>query len=205
MIHGPDMSQMSIPYSRIKGSPFWQDQWQFASLYTNDNLLGILPVKINLVTNEIHFLKNEVELVAGEQNKITAIIFHPGLDTSLSSAAFMKDLSRYSADYKDLNAILQVMNFGRYELLKHVNRKLSSADSLFGTQKRYFFTDETSYYLKSDEIVQKIKKLSEDNFFALIPGITSSHRKWIKDNNIDLKKEAEVVRFLDYYNAQLTK
>ena len=205
MIHGPDLSQMAVPYSRIKGSPFWKDEWQFASLYSDENLVGILPVRINLVTNDIHFLKNDMELVASDENKITAVIFHPGMDTSLSTAAFMKDLGPYSADHKDINVILQVMNFGKYELLKHVNRQISSADSLFGTQKRYFFTDEISYYLKSDETIQKIKKLSEDNFFALIPGMTTVHRKWIKEKNIDFKKEAEVVRFLDYYNSQLGK
>jgi hypothetical protein len=96
MIYGPDLSQTMVPYSRIKGSPFWKDEWQMASLYRDTNFLGILPVKINLATNDIHFLKNNEELVATDQNKITAIIFHPGQDTSLATAAFMKDLGKYS-------------------------------------------------------------------------------------------------------------
>jgi hypothetical protein len=202
MIHGPDMEKTSIPYSRIKGSPFWQDQWQMASLYSVDNFLGVLPVRLNLVTNDVHFLKNNEELVATDENKITAIIFHPGQDTSLVTAAFTKDVNRYSEESKDLNALMQVMNYGKYELLKQVNRKLSSTDSLFGTQKRYFFTDEISYYLKSDDIVQKLKKLSEDNFYELMPAMTTAaHRKWIKDNKINFKKEEEIVRVLDYYNS----
>jgi hypothetical protein len=165
MIYGPDLSQMMIPYSRIKGSPFWKDEWQLASLYSEDNLIGILPIKVNLVTNDIHFLQNNQELVATDQNKITAIIFHPGKDTSLTTAAFMKDLSKYSPDNKDLNVVMQVLNYGKYELLKYINRKVSSADSLFGTQKRYFFKDEVSYYLKADNIVQKVKKMSDENFY----------------------------------------
>jgi hypothetical protein len=203
MIYGPDLSQTMIPYSRIKGSPFWKDEWQLASLYSEDQLIGVVPVRINLVTNDIHFLQNNQELVATDQNKITAIIFHPGSDTSLATAAFMKDLSRYSVDKKDINVVMEVMNYGKYELLKYVNRKVSSADSLFGTQKRYFFKDEVSYYLKSDNIVQNLKKLSEENFSELIPAMTTTaHRKWIKENKINFKRIEDIIRFLNYYNSQ---
>jgi hypothetical protein len=112
-------------------------------------------------------------------------------------------VDRYSEENRDLSALMLVMNYGKYELLKHINRKLSSADSLFGTQKRYFFTDEVFYYLKSDDIVQKLKKLSEENFYELMPAMTTAvHRKWIKDNKINFKKEEDFVRVLDYYNSQ---
>jgi hypothetical protein len=142
--------------------------------------------------------------VATEQNKITAIIFHPGRDTSLTTAAFMKDLSRYAVETKDLNVVMQVMNYGKYELLKYVNRKVSAADSLFGTQKRYFFRDEISYYLKADNIVQRVRKLAEDNFYELIPALTTAlHRKWIKENKVNFKREEDIVRFLNYYNSQI--
>jgi hypothetical protein len=204
MIYGPDLSQMMLPYSRIKGSPFWKDQWQLASLYSEDRLIGIVPVKINLVTNDIHFLQNDQELVATDQNKITAIIFHPGSDSELVTAAFMKDLSKYSVNEKNLNVVMQVMNYGQYELLKYVNRKVASADSLFGTQKRYFFRDDVSYYLKADNMVQNIRKLSEDNFYELIPALTIAvNQKWIKENKINFKKEEDIVRFLNYYNSQV--
>ena len=80
---------------------------------------------------------------------------------------------------------------------------MTSADSLFGTQKRYFFQDQISYYLKADDIVQKLKKLSEDSFYEMMPGITTAaSSKWIKENKINFKKEQEVTRFLDYYNSQ---
>jgi hypothetical protein len=204
MVYGPDLSKMMIPYSRVKGSPFWKEEWQLASLYSEDKLIGVLPVRINLVTNDIHFLQNNQELVAMDQNKITAVIFHPGQDTSLAAAVFMKDLSRYSADKKDLNVVMRVMNYGKYELLKYTNRKVSSADSLFGTQKRYFFKDEISYYFKSDDIVQKLKKLSEESFFDLMPAIsTTANRKWINEAKINFKREEDIIRFLDYYNSHL--
>jgi hypothetical protein len=120
----------AAPSGRING------KWQACTVRTI--FLGVLPVKLNLVTNDVHFLKYNEELVATDKNKITAIIFHPGQDTSLVTAAFTKDVDRYSEENRGLSALMLVMNYGKYELLKHINRKLSSADSLFGTQKRYF-------------------------------------------------------------------
>jgi hypothetical protein len=97
---------------------------------------------------------------------------------------------------------MQVMNYGKYELLKYTNRKVSSADSLFGTQKRYFFKDEISYYFKADDIVRKLKKLSEESFFDLMPAMsTAANRKWINEAKINFKKEEDIIRFLDYYNS----
>ena len=32
-VYGPDASSKKIPLSRIKGSPFWKEEWQLASLY----------------------------------------------------------------------------------------------------------------------------------------------------------------------------
>ena len=206
MIYGPDLSQMSIPYARIKGSPFWRDEWQVATLYSDDKLIGTVPVKINLVTNDVHFLHNDQELVATDENKITAIIFHPGGDSSLVTAAFMKDLSQYAVDNRNLKVVMQVLNYGKYELLKYVDRKVSSADSLFGTQKRYFFKDEVTYYLKADNIVQSVKKLSEASFYELIPALTTaSHRRWLNENKINFHKEQDIIRFLNYYNSQIRR
>ena len=56
----PDKSR--IPYSQIKGSPYWKDAWQLATLYSSALKLSTLPVRLNLATNEIHFLRDEKEI-----------------------------------------------------------------------------------------------------------------------------------------------
>ena len=104
---------------------------------------------------------------------------------------------------KNENGYMQVLNPGKYELLKQIRRTVDSADSLFRTQKRYFFVDEVNYFLRSGERVEKIKRLNKDNIITLLPS-ASNYAGWIDEKKIDLKKEEDVIHFLTHYNATHT-
>ena len=47
-----------LPYSRIKGSPFWKDEFLPAKIFTTTGQVYASPIRLNLVTSEIHFVKN---------------------------------------------------------------------------------------------------------------------------------------------------
>jgi hypothetical protein len=44
-----------IPYTTIKGSRFWRDEWQKAGLFNKNTLLGIIPAKLILLTARYTF------------------------------------------------------------------------------------------------------------------------------------------------------
>jgi hypothetical protein len=187
-----------IPYSRISGSPFWRNEWQLATLYVGTNKVSTLQVRLNFATNEIYFLENGKEYVLANA-KVSIIAFHPAGDTSKAAEIFIQNLPDLSAINKNFNGFVQVLNNGDYQLLKYVRRMVSSADSLFRTQKRYFFTDEAFYFLRFKERIERIKRLKKDNILEFLPA-ASTYESWITQNNIDFKKEADVIRFLDHYN-----
>jgi len=187
-----------IPYSRIKGSPFWRDEFLQARIYTTYGKIYSAPIRLNLVTNEIHFLKDGEERVLVELS-IDKIIFELDKDSVL----FLANNSNMAVTNKNENGYMQVLNPGKYELLKQVRRTVDSADSLFRTQKRYFFVDEVNYFLRSGDRVEKIKRLNKDNIFKLLPS-ASNYAGWIDENKIDLKKEEDVIGFLTHYNATHT-
>jgi hypothetical protein len=101
---------------------------------------------------------------------------------------------------KNFNGFIQVMNSGNYQLLKYIKRTVGSADSLFRTQKRYFFADELYYFLRFNEKIERIKRLRKESVLEYLPS-ASSYSTWINENNMDFRKEGDVIRFLDYYNA----
>ena len=185
-----------INYSDIHGSPFWKPDWQTAMVYIDQVKAGNLSVRINFATNEVHFVKNFEEQVVTDVN-ITKLVF----DNNGDSVVFINQVPDLFLNKKKLDGFIQVMNPGEYQLLKHTARKVYSADSLLGTQKRYFFTDEFSYFLKSYEKIERVKKLDEENFMPYIPS-SSLFKKWISESGIDFKKEEDVIRFLNYYNSQ---
>ena len=193
-----------IPFTRIKGSPFWKDNWQVATLYSDTMKLFTMPVRLNLATNEIHFLRDEKEFVL-ETGDISTIVFHPDNDISKTTEIFIMNDPFLFLSGKKVEGFVKVMNNGNYRLLKYTHRIVSSADSLFGTQKKYFFTDEVFYYMWFNEKIERIKKLNKDNILKFLPS-SSSYTKWSGQNEIDLKKEEDVIRFLDHYNVtQLNK
>ena len=66
IIYGASDLNNGIPYNRIQGSPFWNDEYRLATLFgDNDKEKWRVKTKLNLNTGEVYFLgKNEEELVA---------------------------------------------------------------------------------------------------------------------------------------------
>jgi hypothetical protein len=202
-VYGPDASNKKIPLSRVKGSPFWKEEWQLASLYdSNAKRINVVPVRMNLATGEFHFMWKEQELVAGDNNKVSLIVFHNNNDSSSVGTMFIKNVPDLVLNKKRLTAFVQIMNLGTCQLLKYTNRRVYPAeDSLFGTEKRYVFKDNISYFLRTEDKVQEIKKLNAEHFLALMPD-ASAYKEWIKQNNLSFKNEEDLVLFLNYYNSQ---
>jgi hypothetical protein len=183
-----------IPYSRIAGSPFWRDEFLPAKIYTTTGHVYAASIRLNLATNKIHFLEKGEEMEVIELN-VNKIILYQDND----SACFLTNISRQFVKNKNEEGFVQILNKGNYQLLKYTKRTVGSADSLFRTQKRYFFADEINYFLRFNEKVETIKRLSKDNITKLLPSV-SSYTTWISQNNIDFKKECDVIHFLNYYN-----
>jgi hypothetical protein len=200
--YGTNTLSGKVPYNRIKGSPFWRDEWQLATLYSGNRRFKILPVRLNLATQEIYYLLNEEEFVATPENGITAVVFHEGKDTATKAAIFLKSVPHAFLRSEPVSGFMQVLNTGRHQLLKYTNRVVNAADSLFGTQKRYFFRDNVYYFVQSSEMVKLVKKLNEESFLSLLPA-SSACRGWIKEQRLSFKKEEDLVKFMVYYSSRI--
>ncbi len=186
-----------INYDEIKGSPFWMNEWQEAYLYSSKGYIGTYRVRINLATGELCFLKDSEELVLVD-NFITKIVFQNANDSSV----FISKVPNLLLNNKPVDGYVQVLNFGKYQLLKYTKRKLASAESPSHTSKSYYFTDDINYFIKSDEKIELIKKVNKEAVLFYLPS-SSSYNAWIKENNINFKNEKDIARFLNYYNAHL--
>ena len=151
---------------------------------------------------KIHYLESEKELVITD-GFVKKIIFHKGEDLKSTDATFIYIQEAVEENKQITNAFVQVMNNGKYELLKLNTRTLSQKDSLFGTVKAYRFVNNTKYFIYNSHKAEPIKKLSPDFILPFFIH-AESYNEWIAKNKIDLKKEADVVRFINYYNSIAT-
>ncbi len=200
-IYGGSNLDNSIPYEKIKGSPYWSDEYQLAALYSeNDREKWVMQTKLNLTTGEIYFItKNGDELVA-PKDLVKKVVFFQNRDTTKPYALFRYDYGEKYVINNLKDYYVQVMNEGNFQLLKYNQRPLASADS-FHIAKRYFFKDDIKFYIQNGTKTRLLKKLSKDYVLEQLPG-SAAMTDWIDANKINFKKEEDVVRFLDYYNSK---
>lgn len=200
IVYGMGGSNPRIPYERIKGSPFYRHEWRQAYLLDpGGRSLGRHETRLNLVTHEVHFIDARGMELAANDGTVSQVIFRDTVEGRMVQTVFRNDLDAVNADYGRSRRYAQVMNEGDISLLKVVARTGIQADSLFGTQKRYYFSDRNDYYLMVDKRVERIKKLGADDLSAFLP-TKLQDEAFIRDNRLKLTKEADAVRYIDHLN-----
>lgn len=194
-----------VPYDKIKGSPFWKPYYIMATVIDGNNqVMGKAPVKLNLYTNEVYFTTPKGEERVAAPGKVRKIVFYKGDETEEVLAVFENNLPiivENNPSAENLSYV-QVMNTGPLQLLKHIKVNFVTTDSLFGTMKRYHFSQKPVYYL-NDKFGQshKLRKLSREAVMEYI-NPDKELEEWISIQKINFKNEDDLLRFLDYWNSR---
>lgn len=189
----------NLAYVDISGSPFWDESWNAAIfVLSNGNTAKVRKAKLNLYTNEVHFVNsNGIELVC-ENKDIKKIIFFKGMDTTKVLAVFESFLDASNT----VNSYYHVLNTGRLRLLVLqkilINEK--EYDPLSGKREHSFFP-KTTYAISDNGNLLPLKSLDYSNIFFIVHS-NANAQQWLKQNKNKLKNESEVVSFLNYCNTQ---
>ena len=197
-------STQRIPYERISGSPFWIPDFKMATIIDHNNqVVGKSFSKLNLYSNELYFITPKGELRVAAPGKVRKVVFYKGKDTTSEVAAVFETNPPFTTEKNpNEDSYVQVLNNGDVQLLKHIQIMLMSGDSLMGTYKRYYFLEQVSYYLnnKSGKYTH-FRKLNRNNILETL-SMDDAMKAWVKQNDINFKKEEDLIRFLNYYNSQ---
>jgi hypothetical protein len=191
-----------MKYSQVQGSPFFYDEFHPSDFYDRKNRkIGRYMSRYNLASQKFHYLSTDsVELAVDDGIGRVVVFSYPG--DAQHGLEFISDPSKFVIEENPYFGFLQQMNQGNVILYKHLKRSVVVADSLFGAAKKYYFGTTTTYFLGTSSGNIKLKKLSDDYILSNIQ-LTEEKRNWIRENKIKFNREADVVRFLDYYNSTL--
>jgi hypothetical protein len=190
----------NIPWERVAGSPFWQDEWKTASLYDKQNkLAGTMPVRVNLNTSAIHFIDEKREEMCLDPSDVRKVVFQKEGENG-KEVIFVSFMPNLYKGEKKVDGYVQVMNQGIASLLKYERKYIITGDSASPGHKRYFYKAERYYYIHYNQKIEYLKKLNRDEVFAFLPG-ASVFESYITQNKLNMKKEDDIVKFIDYYNA----
>jgi hypothetical protein len=201
IVYGSDNLRYSIPYEKIKGSPFWKDMWYKAFLFDHrDTAMGSYKARFNFATNEVHYIDKKGEEKVPLPGSLNAVVFMDPADSTRIATVFKTNIPEVKKKASCKSCFIQELNQGETKLLKITQRQLKSADSLFGTLKTYYFADAEEYYVQAGEQYNRLRRLNKDAFFTFIPG-GSSYTNWIKEKGLRFNKENDYIVFLEHYNA----
>ena len=192
-----------VRYADIEGTPFWNEQWNPAIVYFNNGSKAkINQAKLNLYTNEIHYLNNEGTELVVENEGITRLVFlnKNNLSQPLASFALLVNHNTNRAIGNTIE-FYRVFNAGEYQLILLQKQlvKTSPYDPLQGKSIVSFYTKkEYAIYHKGQ--VKGLNDLDRNSVLSALPQINNVEN-WLKQNNSKLKSETQVIAFLNYYNS----
>ncbi len=196
-----NLGKQRLSYDQVKGSPFYNDNFQQAEIFMADGRsLGRYMVKFNLLTQEFHFLgKDKAEMVV-PNDLARRIVVYDQSDTTLQKTVFVRTVDFTLPSAKPMGDYAEQLNKGQAVLYKIAKKNVVTADSLFGTLKRYYFGTTYAYYVGVNGRITPLKKLSEDAIFSALPAI-GKLEDWARKNKINLKKEEGVLALMHQWNA----
>lgn len=192
-------SKMRLPYSSVKGSPYFNDEFLWGTFYDQKGkVTGKQKARVNLASHEIHFIgEKESEYVAPYELANRVVLSHEQKNDTV--AVFTRLVPGLQFNNKPLTDYVQQLTFGEAVLYKHTKRYVASADSMFGTLKRYYFATQNSYFLKFDADPVYVNKLSLNALLSILPE-SKGLLEWSKKNKINIRKEEDLVALIEEWN-----
>jgi len=193
----------TLSYADVEGSAFWNDNWYPAILFfSNGEKAKINQAKLNLYSNEIHYLSSDgTELVVNNEG-ITRLVFLNKTNLTQPISSFAKLANHVSGKG---TAYYKVLNAGPFQLILLQKQliKTSPYDPLQGKRVSSFFTKK-DYAIYNEGKVFALDDLNRKSLIASFNN-EAHFEQLLKENKTKLKSEKEVTDFLEAYNAAVGK
>jgi hypothetical protein len=183
----------------MEGSPFLFEDYLPASLISADGkYYSNVMVKINLVDNEIYYrLPDGREMVS--TTPVKDIIFSKPF-ASYSPVDSVVITGFNSAINKKGAVTYMICVEGKLKLLKKISISYKDLQEYGNTNTTRIFTRKESFeYIKGSSSAQRLPK-GEDAIVELMSDRRKDMNRFIIAQQLELKKEADIVRLFQYYN-----
>lgn len=181
----------------VVGTPFWNDDWKTAVLYTADHAIFIPKVKLNLYTNDVWYTTPDSLVMVAKKGVIKGITFFRGNDTTSILANFIYLKNGNEENHR----FYEFMNAGKAQLVKwdNVIIKKGLFDPFAGKSEQKYVT-QTAYYLYYNSGLSLLKGANKETIFSVLqPG--NSAKEWLDKSKNKLKSPSDILLFLEHFNT----
>jgi hypothetical protein len=190
-------------YTDVEGSPFWNDNWNPAIVYfSNGAKAKINQARLNLYTDEIHYLNSVGTELAIENQGITRLVFLNINNLTQPIASFAKLVNHVSGNG---TAFYKVLNAGEFQLILLQKQfvKTSPYDPIQGKSISSFYSKK-NYAIYNVGNIIPLDDLNKKSLLAALGNVTGFD-SLLKENKSKLKSEKEFTDLLEAYNLTIDK
>jgi hypothetical protein len=188
-------------YSGVKGSPYLIDSFMAAAITLNNGkTYQVDHLRLNLYTNQVHFLTPDGrELVAGD-GVVKRIFFFLTPDSSHPVV--------YSSGYPPASGVtpfvfMEELNSGDYALLRLTSRTIINDVGTSNSPMGQHFSDQSVYYLVNRKMNELVKwKKGVEYLEKALPSEASRIAKYTADHHLSCKNAGEVAEVLQYVSTK---
>ncbi len=190
-----------LHYSDIEGSPYLNEHWSPAFLFLRSGgAVKLKNVKLNLYTGDVVYIDNKGTELAALPGMVRRIVFLNEKDTTNVTSLF-----EAFPDSKVENGYTyyKILSDGKWKLLELQKSLIRTVplDALADKRNESSFFLKISYAIANEETVFPLKTLGYSAISSVLQ-IDKNADQWLKENKNGLKKESDVIAYLQYCNSQ---
>lgn len=182
----------------VKGSPYEYNVFFYGYLYENDKPIGSLPMRYNIYNDEF-----QVRL---EEDDINGLTFDENYKIEIYNSTYIPLIYDFK-NKKNLKGYFLALNKGDYKLLEKKRKIYIPAKPPKNSLSPGFparFIDSKKLYFLSPSLKKPELIKGKNEFISLFEkGLQDKVSEFIKENDISLKSEEDLMALFDFLNTEL--
>jgi len=182
----------------IEGTPFYKKEWKYGIIRLQDSTVyKHIPLRINLQSQEIHFLTvNKLEM-SFPPGFVKEIIFSDSLKSPIEKYDFMCGFPRI--DNQDENNFYRIISDGKIRLLESLRTTIIvDKNDLSGEVNKEYRTYE-DYYLFTGVSITRIKK-DKGFYLDIMKSKRNEMENYFLNHKVNFKSANDIQALIEFYN-----
>ena len=183
----------------IGGTPFFNDAWKYGTVKLADNSIhNNVQLRINLLSQEVHFLNQDKLEMTGLPGVIKEVIFSDTVKNQKIQYDFRCGYS--PVDNQDEKNFYLVLCEGKLNLLGSLRKKVRERKEDMSGEVRKELITYDDYYFFSNNTLTPIK-LNKMYLLENMPGRENKIEDFVKSNKLSYKSAEDLKKIVCYYNS----
>lgn len=178
----------------IKGTPYQTDDYVVGSTTILENKGFSAPMRYNSAKDVIEFLDDD--------QKVKEVLRRPYITAKFNGKTY--EVLAYKNGKKERLAYFNRLNSGETQLLFKPKKQIKIGTLKFQGVRTARYKDASMYFIQKNGKPAEMVRLNKADLLLKLSNKKTALTKFIIDYDLDLKKEADAVRLLEYYNSLLS-